>query len=118
MAKMQLTLANLPELDLGKVDAAFTRHLARAVADCTDRPGDPTARKVVIEFQLKPARDQTGDCSTISLEAQIHSKVPAHRSRTFECTPQGTFLAFNAESPDDVEQRTFTDLKEEQENAD
>jgi len=108
--KRELSLATLEHLDYGKLATAFQQHLRRAVADCLDRPGDDSARKVTITFEIKPASDQTGDCERCKVDAQVLSKVPAHRTRVLDMAPRkGGHLLFDDDSPDDVNQVTLGD---------
>ncbi len=115
--KQELTLENLKELDFGKVDVAFARHLKRAVEDCMDRPGDETARVVRLSFLLKPVKDQDGHADDVAMQCQVTSKVPAHKSKVFSCRPRkGGHLFFDSETPENFDQGSFTDLKEETQN--
>lgn len=113
--KVALTLETLKDLDYGKIDVAFKQHLARAVEDCMDRPGDSKPRQVLLTFELVPDTGQGHDCEAIDLQAHVQSKVPAHRSRKFACAPRkGGHITFDLDSPDDVNQRSFGEPEGEQ----
>jgi hypothetical protein len=108
--KMELTLENLKDLDFGKLSVAFDQHIRRAVGDCMDRPGDDHERKVILTFGLRPEKSQEADCDHVMLEGQVTSKVPAHRSRVFQCAPRkGGHLVFDSLSPEHVEQMSLED---------
>jgi len=111
MAQMELTLANLKDLDFGKVDVAFRRHMERAVKDCLDRPGDDTTREVRLTFRLEPEKTQGGEPSHVMLECDVQSNVPPHRSATFQCRPtvkgQLVFQSIDAEC---VDQQSLDEL--------
>lgn len=111
--KMELTLGNLPGLDFGKVDAAFKKLLERAVADCIDRPGDATTRAVLVKFDVVPVVDQGGQCERAALQVHLSCRVPAYRSRVFDCLPQqgSNRLLFDDETPEDVRQDSFAELQ-------
>lgn len=113
--KMALTLDTLKDLDFGKVEVAFLQHLKRAVEDCMDRSGDNTGRKVILTFDVKPQQDQSGQCEFVDLECQISSKVPAHRSRTFQCRPRkGGHLEFESDTPEDFNQHSLSEEAQRQ----
>lgn len=108
--KMELTLDSLKDLDYGKVQVAFQRHIERAVADCMDRPGDTSTRKVMLTCLLAPSEDQSGVGDYVDLQCHVVSKLPAHKSRVFQGKPRlrggNAQLMFDTDSPDDVEQGT------------
>jgi hypothetical protein len=114
--KTEFSLANLTELDLGKVDVAFKTHLHRAVKDCMDRPNDQSPRKVTLSAILKPDRDQSGPINgeMVLLQCQVASTVPAHRSKVYQCLPRkGGQLVFESTSPENVNQTSFDDLDQQ-----
>lgn len=117
MAVKQLTLKSLEELGGGKVSKAFLQHIARIVQDCIDRPKDKKPRTVTMEFECVPVLTQDSkvmECEGVSGDFRIKSKVPQHRSKTFEfrCNNQGQ-LSFSTESPESFDQATLDDLDPE-----
>ena len=113
--KLDLTLANLRELDFGKLEAAFRRHLERITGDCVDRPGDPNARKIAMTFEVRPEADpSTGACERCKLQVHVASFVPPHKTRVFDCMPQrrgnAQGLMFNDEADENAAQGTFGEL--------
>lgn len=87
MAHLQLTLGNLKFIDMGKIDAALDMHVRRAIRDCLDRPGDEHARKVTLTFEIVPQTDQQGGCDHVLIGADVHSIVPKHKTRVYQCRP-------------------------------
>ena len=111
MPMMELNLANLNELDDGRVSVAFMHELRRVVQDCMDRPGDTTARKVSLEFNLKPIIAEDGSCESADGDFKIKSTVPVRKSKnySFNVNKKG-HLIYSSNSPDDVDQTTFDDV--------
>lgn len=110
MQILQLTLGSLQELDDGRVVKAFEHELKRAVQDCQDRPGDKNAREVTMVLKLTPIVDEAGMCEETNGEFHIKSKVPQRKSKTYSFgVRRGGQLAFNANSPDNIDQKTIFD---------
>lgn len=112
--KLELSLKNLSDLDMGKVDAAFRREVGRVLADIADRPEDSTARTVQLQLALTPV-GKDGDIA--AGEFTLMSKVPPRRTRPYEFgirQMKGQHTAvFNSESLDDVRQGTLDEAREE-----
>lgn len=102
--RLQLSIQSLDELDNGIVALQFLKHLQRAAADCLDRPGDKTKRKVTLEFTFSPAADQSGSADTADCVAEIKSKIPVHRSRTYEMGLSKAGFTFNRDVPESLNQ--------------
>jgi hypothetical protein len=112
MAKLQkLSLETLDQLDMGKISATLEVHLRRAIADCEDRPLDPKARSVTLQFDMTPIVTDDRDCTEANLQVQCHSKVPTHKTRVYNMGirkfDDGHALVFNPDSPGNVNQQTF-----------
>lgn len=108
MSRMELTLEHVAELDFGMLAKSFNQHLQRAATDCMDRSGDAHERKVILTFSLKPEKTQSGLADHVLVEAQVTSKVPAHRGRVHQCLANDDgLLLFESLSPDHVEQMSF-----------
>lgn len=105
--KQPLKLSNLKNLDLGKVDAAFTNEVKKVVADMVDRPGDSTPRSIVLKFDFTPEAIN-GVCETAGVEFALHTKLPPKKTRRYSMGvhPAGG-LIFNPESPENVHQGTL-----------
>lgn len=111
MPLLELNLANLNELDDGRVAVAFMHELRRVVQDCLDRPGDVSARKVSLEFCLKPVIAEDGQCESADGDFKIKSSVPVRKSKSysFNVNKKG-HLIYSSNSPEDVDQTTFDDV--------
>ncbi len=114
MATRQLTLTNMELLEDGRTVEAFRRHLARAAADCEDRPGDQSRRTVTLQVDMMPVLDQnTLTCDSVTVEISTASKVPPHRSKPYSMLiKSGGALAFNDLAPDNVHQRTIDESED------
>jgi len=111
MARQQLKLATLPDIDGGKLAAAFDISLDAAIQDCLDRSSDTRARKVCLEITIKPNPDE-GVTDLIDVEGKIIAKVPARQSRIYQMQTHPTGRAFfNPASHDDVRQGTLDEAK-------
>jgi hypothetical protein len=95
----KLTFDTLPQLD-GKLSPLLDKHLAQVANDCINRPADPTARKVVIEFVFTPVLDpQTGECEDVDLVVEAKSKVPVFKTRGYRMRVTRGGMGFNADDP-------------------
>jgi hypothetical protein len=108
MALRELNLEGLSTIDGGRVDAAVNRHLKRAIADCEDRPGDKTPRKVVLTMLVRPVMLQDGAVTDVNVECEVSSTVPKHVSKPVDCRiKNGQRAVFNDMSEGDVDQMTI-----------
>lgn len=99
----------LAEMDRGRIDAVFQRHVEAVRDDIMDRPtdaaGKPHKRKIIIEIELEPEVqvDPEGGgmrVRTINGDVQIKSKVPVHRSAPVAfAIARGGQLVFNPDIP-------------------
>jgi hypothetical protein len=95
----KLTFETLPQLD-GKLSPLLDKHLQAVANDCINRPTDPTARKVVIEFNFTPVADpQTGECDDVDLVVEAKSKVPVFKTRGYRMRVTRGGMGFNADDP-------------------
>lgn len=108
MSFKPLTLASLVDLDMGKATLAFQQHLARAAADCIDRPEDTKPRKVTLEIAMVPVIENDGSYYEVRSSICVSSKVPRHQTKvySFGVRKNGS-LVFNPDSVDNVNQNTF-----------
>jgi len=119
MAKQELSLSNLKNLDFGRIDEAFKQELKRVVDDCMDRPGLQKTRDITIKFIFAPVVNaasiggQQIDCDAIKCGVEVQSGIPKRRTRVYEMAPiQGGKLAFNPDSPEDANAKTLYDADE------
>jgi len=80
----QLSLAQIAEIDDGRIAAAFDQALKRAAQDCDDRPGDDRPRKITIELAVAPVLDQNGMCDSVKSQIQIKDTIPTRKSRIYD----------------------------------
>ena len=116
MARIELTLASLKELDFGKVQAEWQNLLEFAVRDCWERPHDDKTRKVLLQFEVEPISDGH-DCTGVNSRFKLKASVPDRQSRDYQLgiTKQG-HLYFQEDSPDNPDQLTLLP-KDESEDA-
>lgn len=111
MALKYFDLAELSNIDGGRVAVAFAQALQRAVADCEDRPGEEKARKVMLQMELSPVVDEEGNCEGVNTAFQIKDNVPTRKSRVYNFgLKSGGRLFYSDESPGNVNQLTFGDV--------
>lgn len=109
MAAKQLNIANLQELDRGKVAVALNHAMRTCVMDIEDRPADKTARIVELKIKLSPKLDKdTGALDLVGAQFQISTKLPVRQSIVYPmlAAKEGT-LAFQPECPLDPRQAAF-----------
>lgn len=113
MPLYQLSLENLPALDLGKVNEAFRAQLARVVQDCMDRPGEQKARKVTLEVTVTPVLQSDGDCTEAKVQMQVVASTPKLRTREYSMgIRRGGGLVFNEDDPEDITSPTMFEDQE------
>lgn len=98
-----LEFSTLDDLDDGRISAILKQHIQRVASDCDDRPGDPTVRKIVMEFQIKPLMSDGGDCDEVEVHIEIKSKVPTHRSKRIPMTLSKTGFKFNRDVAEELD---------------
>lgn len=118
MSKIVLSLESLDKLDDGRVAIAWRMAVASAIRDCVDRPGDKAVRSVTLRLDVKPTQGDFGQCDGAVGEFQIITKVPVRRSKPYSfglSNKEG--LAFSSESPENVDQQTFAELAEHEDDS-
>ena len=112
MARMELTLETLADFDFGKASVAFQQALRRAVADCLDRPGDKSPRKVTLTTSIIPLVQQDGDVVEAHVDFKIAAAVPPWQTakRPVQTTRQGQ-LFFRPDAPDNPSQKTLDEAE-------
>lgn len=83
-----------------------------------DRPGDKNARTITLEFNITPIAETNGGmvmCEGVDGTFKIKSKVPQRKSKSygFRANKAG-HLIFSTESPEDANQTTIFDDRDEQ----
>lgn len=105
MSIQSLSLANIEEIDGGKVAVAFAVELQHVIKDMLDRPGDNRPRKVSLNLELKPQCDDSGTLADVQVAFDIASSVPNRRSNAYNMRARlirggGAQLVFQAETND------------------
>ena len=113
MKKVSMTLENLKQLDYGVVSEHFGMHLKRVCEDLESRPADETARKVQIQFVFKPEVHSGGGLESASVEVEVSSTVPRHRTKPYrmQVHPDGR-MSFHPDLPEEPEGSTLLDNME------
>ena len=107
----ELNLEGLSHIAGGTVDAAFSKHVKRAIMDCEDRPGDKNARTISLVVKVTPVILQDGAITDVQIERDVASAVPKHVSKTVECRVKaGGRALFNDLSEADYDQRTIDEV--------
>ena len=108
MPLQQLTLETLGQIDGGKGLAVFQRHLARAAADCEDRPNDKKARRVTLVVDIIPVPEDDGTCNEVGFQISSTSRVPEHKTKVYSGRLfKNGHIGINPDSLDNVNQTTF-----------
>jgi hypothetical protein len=97
----------LDDLDDGRIAAILRQHITRVSADCYDRPGDPTLRKILLEFQFKPVIENDGSCEEVGCHIECRSKLPTHRSKRISMRVTKNGLLFNREFPEELDAQSL-----------
>lgn len=102
MPKHEYSLSSLEHLDMGKLNEAFALELKRAVADCRDRPGENSPRRVTMEVLIRPDPDVSNVCDDVTVETKFKLSLPAQRTRAYRMAVQhNNSLKFHSDFPDE-----------------
>jgi len=114
MALIEVSSAKLAEFDRGILGLALDLELAKAVADCRDRPAEKAAREIVLTIRLRPnPPDLTGDVDGVDVEYSVKGKHPPRKSKITNCGVQkNNRLVYADLAPDNHQQRTIDELTE------
>jgi len=114
MALIEVRTATLAQIDRGILGMALDLELAKAVADCRDRPAEKTAREITLNIKIKPCEpDLTGDVDSIDLTYSVKGKHPPRKSKTTNCGVQkNNRLVYADMAPDNHKQRTIDEITE------
>lgn len=101
--RMEFTLADLSRLDNGKALKLFNLAMQSVVTDCMDRPAEPKARKVTLTLEVKPVKDQNGNCETIDVGFAILPTTPPYLTHFYPMKPhKGGKLSFHPDLPEEA----------------
>lgn len=106
MPELQLTLKNIQDLDRGKAALTFNHAVRAAIRDVTDRPGDKSKRRVLMQVNFTPKLDKTtGVLDTVLVQFQVVTKIPVQQTLEYPMLPAADgVLHFQSESPMDPRQ--------------
>ena len=111
MKQVPLTLQNLKQLDLGKIEVCFNHELEQAVRDCLDRPELKKVRQVAVIFSLAPVTEG-GQCERVDVACDIKAKTPPRRTRVYTMAPRGSGLVFHPDAAEDPDANLLFDREE------
>ncbi len=106
MALEKFSLQTLAEMDGGRIRLAFEAALKRLEADCKDRPGVKTARKLALLVSMEPVADD-GELDSVNVTFRITDTIPKRQSKAYNMQAVPGGLLFNDASPDDVHQMSL-----------
>lgn len=109
----RLTLSTMEDLDYGKAMQAFQELLRQAVQDCINRPGDKRVRKIILQFNLVPVAEISGntiDCDSAKGSFTVRFKPPDYETSVVDFGVRNNGdLVFNPHSPGNHRQQTMLD---------
>ena len=73
----------IAEFDGGKIANDLNAKLKQAIADCMARPQEKRIRKVVLQIELKPVTDSTGDADRCKVSFQCTARLPTSESQDY-----------------------------------
>lgn len=115
MARKELSLDTLKDLDFGKVDAAFRRELRRVMQDIQDRPTEQAKRKVAVVVEVWPSEVVAGEVEQVKTQFSITSKIPKLQSTDYQMALRSNGrLVFSVDAPENPNQGTFDEVSEDQ----
>ena len=106
---LQFTVKNWEKLDKGRIASAINHAVRQAISDCSDRPGNDAARKIVIEITAKPKLDKTSAAlDTVDVSFDIKCRLPAATSAVYPMVAAvGGVPMFQELSPFDPRQESL-----------
>lgn len=112
-----LNLVQLANVDGGRLGVAMSDALARAEADCRDRPALEKDRTIVLTLKMQPVHgDKLEILDSVDISYSINERFPKRESRSINCRalPQGG-LVYSDESDapllDEIERAESQDKK-------
>lgn len=114
MPQCVYAIDRLRELDGGKVALAVDAAVQACVRDVLDRPGDESARKIVLTIEVRPRLDRTSAALDVAeFKHRIDVRLPAQQSSAYPMlvTRDGAAL-FQTLSPQDPRQPDFSALRD------
>ena len=103
----ELSGENIPELDQGRLAAAFDQILEIIGKDCIDRPTDARARKLTLTFSVVPKTEYDDETRSVQItgtevDYEMGCKLPSKASKKLGLGIQSNGkMIFNVNSPED-----------------
>ena len=114
MAHKTLSLANLPDIDSGRIELAFNAAVRRVIEDITDRPNEKKDRKIELICLVSPDLDvDTGYIQGSHVQFQVKDSVPKRQTTIYPMKLGGNGLLFEPESPANPNQIPLSDANTE-----
>jgi len=82
MAAQQLNLGTVSAVDAGEIARVWNIAVERAIRDCTNRPGETRARKVILQVEFSPSSGEDGSVDDLEVSFQVQDKFPAFSTGT------------------------------------
>lgn len=112
MAVKKFGIAELQNLDDGRVALQIDKLIRAATDDCMNRPGVEGARKITITMTMNPIQDEGGVCEEVAVEVQSKLGTPSMCSKTFSMgTNAAQGLLYNDASNQNIHQQTLDDAE-------
>lgn len=110
----QFNMANLQDLDNGKIAAAVNHHIRQCIDDVAKRFGEKAKRKVNLSIQFTPIIDkETNSLDTVGVEFEIKAMIPGQKSTIYPMLPaKGNTVVFQPGSPLDPRQQVLFSTRE------
>lgn len=109
-----LCLANLPEIDNGRIDLAFNAAVRRVIEDLNDRPGVDKERKIELIVKIAPDCDtEQGLLVGGNIQFEVKDSVPKRQTTIYPMKLGATGLLFEPQSPANPNQPPLSDAVED-----
>lgn len=110
MPNYPLTLETICKLDDGRVSVAVKQAIARCLQDCMDRPGVTEPRTVLLQMEVQPIPEDSGEAEAARFKFQVKDKLPTRKSKVYVGSlRKGGHLTFNVDADDSDRQRSLLD---------
>lgn len=114
MAKLNLSIQNLGEVDGGRAGGIIDAAIKAAVADLDDRGKDGLPRKVTITLSMKQSDESNLIFTSVKAKATLPEYATSSTVAEFKQLPhgEGLALAFQPLSPHDPDQEPLPKMQE------
>lgn len=110
-----LTLANLADIDNGRIQLAFDAAIRRVIQDLADRPSVNKDRKIELIVKIGPDCDaEQGMLIGGNIQFEVKDSVPKRQTTIYPMKLGGNGLLFEPQSPDNPDQTVLSDAANDQ----